>query len=113
MTNHTPLNKMYLLLLVLIEDRSEFHTRLQSSHVDLAENLDLTPLLDHLLNDEVVTMLDVENVRAEKVPYEQNCCLLYILQRKSPSQIKKFSYSLITTNQGHLAKMINPYGKHL
>ena len=83
------------------------------SHVYLAENLELTPLLDHLLVDEVVTMLDVEKVRAEKGPFEQNCCLLYILRTKSPSQIEKFIHSLVTTNQIHLAKLINPDGKHL
>ena len=83
------------------------------SHVDLAENLDLTQLLDQLLSEEVITMLDVDKVRAQKGFYEQNCCLLYILQTKSPSQIEKFIDSLITSNQIHLAKLINPDGKHL
>ena len=113
MTNRTPLNKMYLPLLVLIEDRNELYNHLRSSHAYLAENLDLTQLLDNLLSEDVITMLDVDKVRAEKGFYKQNCCLLYILRTKSPSQIEKFIDSLVTTNQRHLAKMINPDGKHL
>ena len=56
-------------------------------------------------------MLDVDKVSAEKGFYKQNCCLLYILQTKSPSQIEQFIDSLLTTNQIHLAKMIDPNGK--
>ena len=89
------------------------YNRLRAAHVCLAENLNVTQLLDHLLSEEVITMLDVDKVRAEKGFYKQNCCLLYILQTKSPSQIEKFIDSLVTTNQIHLAKMINPNGKHL
>ena len=115
-TKHTCsryINKMYLPLLVSIKDRNELYNRLRASHVYLAENLNLTQLLDHLLSEEVITMLDVDKVRAEKGFYKQNCCLLYILQTKSPSQIEKFIDSLVTTNQIHLAKLINPNGKHL
>ena len=104
---------MHLPLLVSIEDRNELYDRLRASHVYLAENLNLTQLLDHLLSEEVITMLDVDKVRAEKGFYKQNCCLLYILQTKSPSQIEKFIDSLVTTNQIHLAKLIKPNGKRL
>ena len=104
--------QVYLHLLVSIEDRNELYNRLRASHVYLAENLDLTQLLYHLLSEEVITMLDVDKVRAEKGFYKQNCCLLYILQTKSPSQIETLIEGLITTNQTHLAKMIDPNGKN-
>ena len=58
-------------------------------------------------------MLDVDKVSAEKGFYKQNCCLMYIIQTKSTSQIEKFVEILITTNQTHLAKMIDPNGKLL
>ena len=87
--------------------------QLRKHHVDLAENLNLTELLDHLLAKEVVTMLDVETIRAEKGPFKQNCCLLYILQTKPCSQVELFIECLIETNQLHLARKIDPNGnKH-
>ena len=104
---------MYLPLLVSIEDRNELYNRLRASHVYLAENLDLTQLLDHLLSEKVITMLEVDKVRAEKGFYKQNCCLLYIIQTKSPSQIEKFIGSLVTTNQKHLAQKIYPKGNNI
>ena len=95
----------------MIENINQLHIRLQASHVYLAENLNLSQLLDHLLSEEVITMLDVDKVRAEKGFYKQNCGLLYILQTKSTSQIEKFIEALITTNQIHLAKKIGSNGK--
>ena len=102
---------IYLYFSVLIEDNNELHNRLRASHVNLAENLDLTQLLDHLLSEEVITILEVDKVRAEKGFYKQNCCLLYILQTKNNSQIEKFIEGLIKTNQIILAKQLDPNGK--
>ena len=107
------MTKIYLPLLVSIEDRNELYHRLRACHVYLAENLCLTQLLDHLLSIEVITTLDVDKVRAEKGFYKQNCCLLYILQTKSPSQIEKFIDSLVTTNQTHLAQKIDANGNNI
>ena len=58
-------------------------------------------------------MLEVDKVRAEKGFYKQNCCLLYILQTKSTSQIEKFIEGLITTNQIHLAQKIDTNGNNI
>ena len=55
-------------------------------------------------------MLDVDKVRAEKGFYKQNCCLLYLIQTKSPSQIEKFIEGLIKTNQITLAQHLDPNG---
>ena len=107
------MTKIYLPLLVSIEDRNELYNHLRACHVYLAENLSLTQLLDYLHSEEVITMLDVDKIRAEKGFYKQNCCLLYILQTKSPSQIKTFIDSLVKTNQKHLAQKIDANGNNI
>ena len=56
-------------------------------------------------------MLDVDKVGAEKSLFKQNCCLLYIIQTKSTSQIEKFIEGLVKTNQITLAQQLDPNGK--
>ena len=93
------------------ECESELHKRLFACHVFLAENLDQTELLEHLLSEGVITSADAECIRAEKGTFKQNCCLLDLLQTKSLKQIGRFIDCLVTSRQIHLAHMIDPNGK--
>ena len=79
-------------------------------HAYLAENLDMTELLQHLLSEGVVTTSDAEAIRAEKGAFKQNCNLLDLMQSKSFIQIEGFIDCLLTTNQTDLAQRINPGG---
>ena len=94
----------------LSEVEGELYKRLQTCHTYLAENLDQTDLLDHLLGERVVTTSDAEAIKAEKGDKKQNCCLLDMLQSKSLTQIERFIKCLMATNQAHLAKELDPNG---
>ena len=83
---------------------------LQTCHAYLAENLDLTEVLQHLLSEGVVTTSDAEAIKAEKGAFKQNCYLLDLMQSKSFSQIEGFINCLLNTNQTSLAKRIDPNG---
>ena len=93
------------------ECESELHNRLLASHVYLAENLDHTELLEHMLSEGVITTSEAECIRAEKGTFKQNYCLLDLLQTKSLKQIGRFLDCLATSRQIHLAHMIDPNGK--
>ena len=79
-------------------------------HAYLAENLDQTELLHHLISEGVVTTSDVEDIKAEKGAFKQNYSLLDLLQSKSSTQIEGFINCLLTTNQTELAQRIDPNG---
>ena len=92
------------------EVRDELHKRLQQCHAYLAECLDQTELLHHLISEDVVTTSDVESIKAEKGAFKQNCSLLDVLQSKSFTQIEGFIDCLLKTNQANLVQRIDSSG---
>ena len=92
------------------EVRDELHKRLQQCHAYLAECLDQTELLHHLISEDVVTTSDVESIKAEKGAFKQNCSLLDVLQSKSFTQIEGFIDCLLKTKQANLAQRIDSSG---
>ena len=95
---------------ILDYSEGELHKRLKTCHAYLAENLDLTELLHHLLSEGVVTTSDAEAIKAKTGAFKQNCSLLDLLQSKSLTQIERFIACLTATNQAHLVKKIDPNG---
>ena len=93
-----------------LEVADELHNRLQTCHAYLAENLEQTELLNHLITEGVVTISDAEAIKAEKGAFKQNCFLLDLLQSKSSTQIEGMINCLLATNQIELAQSINPNG---
>ena len=94
-----------------ITESKEAHERILIHHFYFAMNLDLTELLDHLLENSVITSLECEEIMAGKTSFERNTCLLHLIPTKSHSQIEMFICCLRKTNQSHLAELISSSGK--
>ena len=96
------------------------HTLMTATHVDLIRKneekltdcLDLTVLLDHLM-DGVLSHLDTENIKSEKTNTYQCTRLLRILRTKPDVCYFRFIAALNCTNQRHLAELLLPSGKKI
>ena len=94
-----------------VRESKEAYERIRIHHFYFAMNLDLTELLDHLLENNVITSLECEEIKSGKTSFERNTCLLHLIPTKSHSQIEMFICCLRKTNQSHLAQLISSSGK--
>jgi len=81
---------------------------IREHYVFLLDNLDLvfSGLLDHLFQDQVIEMAELDDVRTERTSFKQNERLLSILGRKSRDKIQLFFKNLDVTGQSHIRKDI-------
>ena len=96
------------------------HTLMTVSHMDLLRKneekltdcLDLSVLLDYLM-DGVLIPLDKENIESEITNTDKCTRLLRILRSKPDVCFYRFIDALNSTNQLHLAELLQPSGKKM
>ena len=76
-------------------------------YVFLLEKLDLTDLVPELYSEQVLSPVELDDIRAEKVSFRANEKFLSVLSRKSPQQFQQFLDALSDCAQQHVRNVID------
>jgi len=73
----------------------------------LLETLDLTDLVPELYSEQVLSPVELDDIRAEKTSFIANEKFLSVLSRKSPQQFQQFLDALSNCAQQHVRNVID------
>ena len=73
----------------------------------LLEKLDLTDLVPELYREQVLSPVELDDIRAEKTSFTANEKFLSVLSRKSPKQFQQFLDALSECGQQHVRNVID------
>ena len=76
-------------------------------YVFLLEKLDLTDLVPELYSKQVLSRVELDDIRAEKASFRANEKLLSVLSRKSAQQFQQFLDALSCCAQQHVRNVID------
>jgi len=93
------------------DERSSHTSVIRRHYVFLLEKLDLTDLVPELYSEQVLSPVELDDIRAEKTSFTANEKFLSVLSRKSPQQFQQFLDAISKCGQQHVRNVIDAAGQ--
>ena len=83
---------------------------LRENRVFLLDNLNPEPVMQRLYQQNMISQITMESIKAFPTRYEKNVALMDYLPKRGPTAFQLFCRALSASHQNHIRRQIQPEG---